>query len=108
MEATAIQQIAAGTPGVMIVVNAADLKTAVAAMCREHQEQTAKAIAAHRERPTMSRAQVMETLGVSASTLWQWGKSGYLAPVKIGTKVMYRPTDIDRILQAKQAKTQNV
>ncbi len=94
--------LAAGTPGVMMVISAADLKEVVTAMCKEHERNTAKAIEAHRELPTMSRHQAMKALNVTASTLWRWAKEGYLVPVKIGTKVLYRATDIDRLLHGNE------
>jgi hypothetical protein len=43
----------------------------------------------------------METLGVSSTTLWQWDKSRYLVPVKIGRKVFYRKGDIDKLYDYK-------
>ena len=36
-------------------------------------------------------------LGVKRNSLWRWGKSGYLMPVKIGRKSFYKQADIDRI-----------
>ena len=34
-------------------------------------------------------------------TLWQWDKSRYLVPVKIGRKVFYRKGDIDKLYDYK-------
>ena len=98
MDAMTLQQIAAGAAGVMVVMSAADLKAAMGAMYQEQQAQTAAAIAAHRERPTLSRAEAARALNVTLTTLWRWDKIGYLCPVKIGSKVLYRASDIDVIL----------
>ena len=49
----------------------------------------------------LPKQEVMETLGVSSTTLWQWDKSRYLVPVKIGRKVFYRKGDIDKLYDYK-------
>ena len=36
--------------------------------------------------------------GVCDTTLWHWSKKNYLKPVKVGNKVRYRQSDIQRIL----------
>lgn len=101
MTATLLDQIAEGAPGVMLVVSAADLKNVVGEMCRAHYRQTEDAILKHREHPTMTRREVARALNITLSTLWRWAKDGYLVPVKIGTKVLYRASDIDRMLERK-------
>ena len=39
-----------------------------------------------------------DLLGVCDATLWHWARSGYLVPVKLGRRVFYRRTDIQRLL----------
>ena len=41
--------------------------------------------------------QVCNLLGVSSPTLWRWAKTGYLVPIKIGSKTMYNLSDVERI-----------
>lgn len=101
MEATTLNTITAGAPGVMLVVSAADLKNVVNAMWQEQDQRTADALAAQRERPTLTRFEAAKALNVTLTTLWRWAKIGYLTPVKIGTKVLYKASDIDRMLQEK-------
>lgn len=101
MDKLILNKIADGTPGVMLVVDAADLKAVVSDMWGAHVTQTKEAIAADRERPTMTREDAAKALNVTLSTLWRWAKMGYLNPVKIGTKVLYRATDIDSMLKRK-------
>ena len=36
------------------------------------------------------------------SSLWRWSKTGYLTPVKIGAKILYRRSDIDKLLEGKE------
>lgn len=42
--------------------------------------------------------------GPDPSTLWRWEKAGYLTPVRIGAKVFYRRSEIDRIIKANETK----
>ncbi|KAB3719411.1 helix-turn-helix domain-containing protein, partial [Phocaeicola vulgatus] len=35
---------------------------------------------------------------VCDTTLWHWSKKNYLKPVKVGNKVRYRQSDIQKIL----------
>lgn len=38
-------------------------------------------------------------LHVDRSTLWRWSKNGYLSPIEVGGKRLYKQSDIDKILQ---------
>ena len=50
----------------------------------------------------LTKKEVMEKFGVSASTLWHWSKDGYLVPSKLGNKVLYRKSDIENMLRRKR------
>lgn len=43
-------------------------------------------------------------LGVSKNTLWRWDKMGYLSPVKVGRKSLYRKSDIDALRSGEKNK----
>lgn len=47
---------------------------------------------------------VMELLNISRTTLWRWAREGYLVPVKVGRKTLYRQSDIDTILKGDSGK----
>lgn len=98
MNISTFQQITEGAEGVMVVMSASDLKAAMASMFAKHEAKTAAAIEAHREQPTLTRHQASKVLNVTLSTLWRWARDGYLTPVKIGSKVLYRASDIDKLL----------
>lgn len=95
--------VRSGAPGVMLVVSAEDLRRVVTDMCRRHEARMEEAAARQKERPTLSRRETSRLLGVSLTTLWRWEVSGYLKPVKIGTKVMYRASDVEGMLERKGA-----
>ena len=42
--------------------------------------------------------------GVCDATLWHWNRKGYLKAVKIGNKIRYRTSDIQRILGERECK----
>lgn len=45
-----------------------------------------------------------ELCGVCDATLWHWNRKGYLKAVKIGNKIRYRTSDIQRILGERESK----
>lgn len=50
----------------------------------------------------LSAKQVSRLLGVDRSTLWRWGKEGYLLGVKFGNRTRYRKSDVDRVAKAEK------
>lgn len=90
-----------GNPGnanIVFQISAEELRTAFALMAEDERARTAQAIEEHRETPSVTPREAARMLNVARSTLWRWEKENYLVPVKIGRKVLYRATDIERIL----------
>lgn len=102
MEQNILRAITEGAQGVTINVSAADLKEIVAGIVRSEQQRTAEAEARAAERGTITREEAARALHVSINTLYRWSKSGYLRPVKVGTKVLYKNSDINEILTTKK------
>lgn len=50
----------------------------------------------------ISKNEAMDILGKSASTLWKWERRGYLVPRRIGGRVMYKASEIYKILGKKR------
>ncbi len=50
----------------------------------------------------VSKAKACEMLGKNATTLWRWEKEGYLVPVKVGSRNMYRLGDVQDIIDGKR------
>jgi hypothetical protein len=46
----------------------------------------------------LTPAQFAEALQVSLVTLWSWDKKGLTRPLRIGTKKLYRRSDLEKIL----------
>lgn len=77
-------------------LNRQDLRAELREIVAELMEETKNA-----EQPSdrlMTATEVTKTLNISLPTLWRWGKSGYLIPTYIGSKKMYKETDIKRIM----------
>ena len=98
-----LTQIIDGNHNIILAVSAADLREIITAMALQERRNIDLAIEKHRERPTLSRAQVAEMMGVHVNTVDGWARSGYLEPVKVGSKVMYRASDIDDMLDGPAA-----
>lgn len=78
---------------VQIVVNRDDLKFMVTEWMQEE-------LAKHTQKQEvyLSRTKTALMLGVTLSTLWRWDKENYLTPVRVGSKVLYRETDIQKVI----------
>lgn len=100
----AMNDIAEGESQVIIQVTADALKTVVEEMYRKVEERAKAECEQLREKATITRKDACEILGVAPSTLWRWNKEGYLKPVRIGAKVLYKRSDIDRLLSNKEEK----
>lgn len=48
-----------------------------------------------------TRKEVMALVKRCASTMTKWAQAGYLVPVRIGGKFLYRKADVDKILGLK-------
>ena len=46
-------------------------------------------------------AKAAEMLGVTKTTLWRWEKEDFLLPVRTGTKIRYRESDIIRVMEGR-------
>ena len=51
-----------------------------------------------RKEKYLQKEEVKKRCDVGDTTLWHWAKKNYLKPVKVGNKVRYRQSDIQRIL----------
>jgi len=45
----------------------------------------------------LTRKQTAEKLGVDLSSLWRWQRQGYLVPIEVGGKRLYKLSDINKI-----------
>ena len=78
---------------VQIVVNREDLKFIFVEWMQEELNKRTK-----KQEVYLSRTKTALMLGVTLSTLWRWDKENYLKPVRVGSKVLYRESDIQNVI----------
>lgn len=49
----------------------------------------------------LTQDDVSEKLGVDRSTLWRWDKNGYLRKTRVGGKVRYKLSDIEKLMEGR-------
>jgi excisionase family DNA binding protein len=85
---------------VQLVVSLADLRE----LWEEWREETEKSLneAKKEEAATLTPDEVAARLNVTKVTLWRWQRLGYLTPVKVGRKTLYRQSDIANLIAGKE------
>ena len=81
---------------VQLVVSLADLKE----LWAEWQDERQKSL--NEEAATLTPDEVAARLNVTKVTLWRWQRLGYLTPVKVGRKTLYRQSDIANLMAGKE------
>ena len=86
-------------PGsIRLEVSGEDLLAFSKSLIDRAKEELAAQVAEARKERYLTKEQVKELCGVCDATLWHWNRKGYLKTVKVGNKVRYRTSDIQRIL----------
>lgn len=80
---------------VQLVINALDLKEAFL----QWNEEMRQAATAAKEESYLTAQETADKLGVDVSTLWRWDKSGYLKKIKVGNKIRYRESDVQKLME---------
>lgn len=101
MDKTLLGAIVEGQ-NITISLNAADLKEVIndiviTERTRAQEEQRRKD-----EHATLTRKETAARLKVTTNTLHRWAKSGYLVPVKVGVRTLYKASDVEDVLTHKR------
>lgn len=94
-----IRELIQTTPNVSITIGANDLIGCFRLVIKEAKEEWEAAIIAKKTETYASPANASVQLHVDKSTLWRWAKIGYLVPIEVGGKRLYKQSDIDQILR---------
>lgn len=78
----------------MVIMNIDDLREAFKAWNQEQIEANSP-----QEEIYITAKEAAKMLGVTLSTLWRWDNDKYLEKTKIGNKVRYRLSDIERMIK---------
>lgn len=90
-----VQELMNTGANVQIVINALDLKEAFLQWADELKQ----SVQIKQEEKYWTVKETAQRLAVDVSTLWRWDKQGYLVPVKLGRKVLYKESDIIKVLE---------
>ena len=92
---------------IQVVVNIKDLREFAHVLIEEtmaklspQKEETITKLSSPKkiEKVYLDVKQTCDILQVDRSTLWRWDKTGYLKPYRIGAKVRYKLSDINKLL----------
>ena len=95
-------RLAKECPGTVIAIQAGDLAKANRTLVEEVRAYLEKEAGRKAASVLLTKEQVMQRLNVSDTTLWRWGKCGYLVPITVGGQLRYKSTDIEEIMEGKK------
>ena len=75
-----------------------DLRTFSNELIQKTKNELEAEVTAQKNETYLTRLETCEFLKVDQATLWRWAKRGYLMPIEVGGKRMYRKSDLQRIL----------
>ncbi|RGX83840.1 helix-turn-helix transcriptional regulator [Bacteroides intestinalis] len=87
-----------GSANIKLEITGEDLLVFSNQLISRAKHELSTAIAEARKEKYLTREEVKQMCDVCDTTLWHWGKKNYLKPVKVGSKVRYRLSDIQKIL----------
>ncbi len=91
-----IKELLASNANVCVSINVADLNEFLLQVINDKMEAQKQ----EEEEAYLTRDEASRMLGGAAlSTLWRWEKTGYLTPVRMGSKVRYRKSDVLKIIK---------
>lgn len=93
-----LELLKSGVTDLTLNIKGEDLLTFADSLITKAKEQLLPVMVSAAKEQLLSKKEVLEKFNVCPTTLWNWSKSGYLVPVKIGRKVNYRQTDIERLI----------
>lgn len=88
-------------PDINITIRAGELLEMAEYLVKLTRKELEQQIADANTETYPSPDQVAKILNVDKSTLWRWGKRGYLKPIEVGGKRRYRMSDVKQFLGEK-------
>lgn len=93
-----LQEFIDSGANVSITVSASDLLQFANHLIRTTKEELENTLLAKQKETYITPDEAKVQLHVDRSTLWRWAKTGYLIPVEVGGKRLYKQSNIDIIL----------
>lgn len=93
-----LQEIIQSGANVSITIGTSDLLQFANHLIRSTKEELESSVLAKKQETYVKPKDASKILQVDLSTLWRWNKMGYLMPIEVGGKRLYKQSDIDAIL----------
>ena len=93
-----IQELVSSGANIQVTANASDLISCFRSVIKEVRDEFEREILTKKTETYATPDEASVQLRVDRSTLWRWAKTGYLIPIEVGGKILYKQSDIDIIL----------
>ena len=88
--------------GTILMIDPEQLLTAIDRLCDKVKEDTLLQLQEQSHNADLlTKKEVKAMLKKSPNTLWKWAKKGYLVPVRVGGTLMYKRSDVVKIMGGK-------
>lgn len=88
-------------PGINITINAGQLIECIDYCVLKTRKELEQQITDANTETYLSRQETCKFLKVDQSSLFRWARRGYLVPVEVGGRRLYRMSDLNAILKGK-------
>ena len=93
-----LQELINSNAIINLTITLDDLRTFSNELIQSTKKQLEADVIAQQKETYLTRLETCDFLKVDQSTLFRWAKRGYLMPVEVGGKRVYRMSDLKRIL----------
>ena len=90
--------LSTGNANIKLEITGEDLRNFSEELISRAVNEVAMVMQDNKEDCLLTKEETKKRLGVCDATLWHWDKKSYLKPVKVGSKVKYRESDVKKIL----------
>mgnify|MGYP000854542107 CR=1 FL=1 len=93
-----LEELLQTNANISLTVSLDDLRSFSTEFIRQTKTALEAELIATRQESYLTRLETAGFMKVDQATLWRWAKRGYLSPIEVGGKRMYRMSDLMRIL----------
>lgn len=83
----------------IVDINFLEFKETIKALLKEAILEIQQTTAEQNKERFLTAEEVRQMLGISKASLWRRKVDGTLLPIKIGSRVMYKQSDIDKLVE---------
>lgn len=98
-----IAELLQSNANISINVTLDDLRTYSNELIQKTKTELEADVIAQQSESYLTRLEACDFLKIDSATAWRWAKRGYLVPIEVGGRRMYRKSDLQRILNGGRA-----